>query len=84
MSTNEFGKKFPKRNFQKKHSNSIKCLIYKRKTAVFIAVVCIGDPNGIRTRVAALRGPRPKPLDDGTKRIIIFFNLNYKGLQEIF
>lgn len=26
----------------------------------------IGDPNGIRTRVAALRGPRPRPLDDGT------------------
>lgn len=28
--------------------------------------VLIGDPNGIRTRVAALRGPRPRPLDDGT------------------
>lgn len=28
--------------------------------------VAIGDPNGIRTRVAALRGPRPRPLDDGT------------------
>ncbi len=27
---------------------------------------CIGDPNEIRTRVAALRGPRPRPLDDGT------------------
>ena len=26
----------------------------------------IGDPNEIRTRVAALRGPRPRPLDDGT------------------
>ena len=25
-----------------------------------------GDPNEIRTRVAALRGPRPRPLDDGT------------------
>ena len=29
--------------------------------------VAIGDPNGIRTRVAALRGPRPRPLDDGTE-----------------
>lgn len=28
--------------------------------------IAIGDPNGIRTRVAALRGPRPRPLDDGT------------------
>lgn len=25
------------------HSNSVKCLIYKRKTAVFISAVCIGD-----------------------------------------
>ena len=27
----------------------------------------IGSPNGIRTRVSALRGLRPKPLDDGAK-----------------
>jgi hypothetical protein len=26
----------------------------------------IGGPNGSRTRVLALRGPRPRPLDDGT------------------
>jgi hypothetical protein len=26
----------------------------------------IGSPNGIRTRVLALRGLRPRPLDDGT------------------
>ena len=25
-----------------------------------------GGPNGTRTRVLALRGPRPRPLDDGT------------------
>ena len=25
----------------------------------------IGVPNGIRTRVLALKGPRPRPLDDG-------------------
>ena len=32
----------------------------------------IGGPNGIRTRVLALRGPRPGPLDDGTfKRQLI-------------
>jgi hypothetical protein len=24
-----------------------------------------GVPNGIRTRVLALKGPRPRPLDDG-------------------
>src|SRR4030042_6309762 len=28
-----------------------------------------GGPNGIRTRVLALRGPRPRPLDDGTQNI---------------
>ena len=26
----------------------------------------LGGPNGSRTRVLALRGPRPRPLDDGT------------------
>ena len=36
------------------------------KTPPKIEGVAIGDPNGIRTRVAALRGPRPRPLDDGT------------------
>ncbi len=25
----------------------------------------VGGPNGIRTRVSALRGPCPRPLDDG-------------------
>ena len=48
------------------HSNSLKALENKEKRQVFIPTVCIGDPNGIRTRVAALRGPRPRPLDDGT------------------
>ena len=33
------------------HSNSVKCLIYKRKTAVFIPAVCIGDiRNKLRQR----------------------------------
>ena len=27
-----------------------------------------GVPNGIRTRVLALKGPRPRPLDDGDRR----------------
>src|SRR2546427_4510163 len=29
----------------------------------------LGGPNGIRTRVSALRGPCPGPLDDGASRI---------------
>lgn len=37
-----------------------------KETPPKIEGVAIGDPNGIRTRVAALRGPRPRPLDDGT------------------
>src|SRR4029450_12012089 len=28
----------------------------------------LGGPNGIRTRVSALRGPCPRPLDDGAAR----------------
>ena len=31
-----------------------------------------GSPNGIRTRVSALRGLRPKPLDDGAKHKLSF------------
>lgn len=27
------------------------------------------DPNGIRTRVIGVRGRRPRPLDDGTKKL---------------
>ncbi len=27
------------------------------------------DPDGIRTRVAALKGPCPRPLDDGASRL---------------
>ena len=44
----------------------LKALEIKEKAAISMTAVCIGDPNGIRTRVAALRGPRPRPLDDGT------------------
>jgi hypothetical protein len=29
----------------------------------------VGGPNGIRTRVSALRGPCPRPLDDGAVRL---------------
>ncbi len=36
-----------------------------------------GGPNGSRTRVLALRGPRPRPLDDGT--IFLFDNLVASG-----
>ena len=49
-----------------KHPNLLKALEIKEKAAIFMTAVWIGDPNGIWTRVAALRGPRPRPLDDGT------------------
>src|SRR5476651_565861 len=29
----------------------------------------VGVPNGIRTRVLALKGPRPRPLDDGDAQV---------------
>ena len=34
-----------------------------------------GVPNGIRTRVLALKGPRPGPLDDGDRK-------GYNGTRE--
>ena len=30
-----------------------------------------GVPTGIRTRVSALKGPRPRPLDDGDSSVIL-------------
>lgn len=60
-------KNLPKMPFSKnEHSNSLKALVYIAKQRPKKSAVYIGDPNGIRTRVAALRGPRPRPLDDGT------------------
>ena len=38
------------------HSNSAKCLIYKRKTAVFIPAASIGDPNEIVNSHGSRRG----------------------------
>jgi hypothetical protein len=43
-----------------------------------------GGPNGIRTRVSALRGPCPGPLDDGADRARIWLgeedsNPRYQG-----
>ena len=35
-------------------------------TSLDLNLLFIGGPNGSRTRVLALRGPRPRPLDDGT------------------
>ncbi len=39
-------------------------MTYYKYNYFFIAIS--GGPNGIRTRVLALRGLRPRPLDDGT------------------
>ena len=55
---------------------SIQDIIYKNPTIIVgflifsgfvqrIRVLRGGAPNGNRTRVSALRGPRPGPLDDG-------------------
>ena len=38
----------------------------KKKMLRTLRLEKIGGPNGNRTRVLALRGPRPRPLDDGT------------------
>src|SRR5262245_48782559 len=39
----------------------------RREPALFIELLS-GGPNGVRTRVSALRGPCPRPLDDGAGR----------------
>ena len=42
-----------------------------------------GGPNGNRTRVLALRGPRPRPLDDGTKWLGREDSNPYKQIQNL-
>ena len=45
------------------------------KTILFFVALCTGeadahhlrDPNGIRTRVNAVKGRRPRPLNDGAE-----------------
>src|SRR5687768_1906359 len=40
-----------------------------RRTRDFVLSTKCGVPNGIRTRVLALKGPRPGPLDDGDTEV---------------
>ena len=44
----------------------LKGLETKEKAGISQPAVCIGDPSENRTRVFAVRGRRPRPLDDGT------------------
>ena len=44
------------------------------------ALIAAGVPNGIRTRVAALKGRCPRPLDDGDNKENI--NPNRLGVKE--
>src|SRR5262245_39697947 len=41
----------------------------KRREAALFPEFLVGGPNGIRTRVSALRGPCPRPLDDGAASV---------------
>jgi hypothetical protein len=41
-----------------------------------------GDPNGNRTRVSALKGPCPRPLDDGADSVVRL-NHHVDGLTEL-
>lgn len=56
----------------------------KKKLSTTESFFFVGDPNGIRTRVAALRGPRPRPLDDGTKISCPMCSIIYIIMQELF
>ena len=42
----------------------------KRLAKNFASLLQIGDPSGTRTRVTAVRGRCPRPLDDGTMRYL--------------
>ena len=48
-------------------NSPISALRLRRPTREYQGVVG-GVPSGIRTRVLALKGPRPGPLDDGDSR----------------
>ena len=37
------------------------------RTLVATNILC-GDPNGIRTRATAVKGQRPRPLNDGAEK----------------
>ncbi len=39
--------------------------------------IFIGDPNEVRTRVPAVRGRCPRPLDDGTSKRQEIYNADY-------
>ena len=67
-----------------KHPNSLKALEIKEKAAVLPTAVCIGDPNEIRTRVTAVRGRCPRPLDDGTASIPLLSTLFFLLWQVFF
>ncbi len=43
-----------------------------------------GVPNGIRTRVAALKGRCPRPLDDGDWNVLWSYTCFLYALQYIF
>lgn len=42
------------------------------------------SPNGNRTRISALRGLRPKPLDDGAGYCLSVFSISILKIREIF
>ena len=46
--------------------------------------IFIGDPNEVRTRVPAVRGRCPRPLDDGTSKRQEIYNADYENLQAFF
>jgi hypothetical protein len=47
------------------HQRTVHVLSLKKENRLVQVVVCSSAPNEVRTRVSALRGPRPGPLDNG-------------------
>ena len=48
-----------------RHANQLR---YRALLFGAVSVYYPGDPNGIRTRVNAVKGRRPRPLNDGAEK----------------
>ena len=48
-----------------------------------ILLYYVGDPNGVRTRVAGVRGRSPRPLDDGALRWVLLVNDVFLFVKEL-
>ena len=56
--------------------------IYKETPSDYSEGVSFCSPDGIRTRATALRGRRPRPLDDGARNFVLLWKLSKHSFQK--